>query len=406
MEQKGISKLDLKRQNRLQILRVVHENGAISRVDIACQLQLTRAAVTIITNEMISEGVLQELGEAPVELDKLQKGRRKILIGINATNKFALGATISEGYVSVGLSTLDAEVLDKAMMPIGEETTNQDILDFIVSSCNDMISNSCLSKNKILGLGVAVMPNMWSKMKIRIREGNLYCKKVVEPLKKELDLPVLCANAVGLLAMATQDHRTHEGKRFNHILLTMGDQINLAVLNQNNLMPDYLVRSDRVERMIVCPGGKSYPGYPDGSVKAELTEQVIMEATKEAYAQETMPYLFNATGGDRERLTVDLFNEAYTHGDKGVQDIAQHALDNLAVLINNLICAHYANKVVLHNCKMNEYGFDYLKGKLAELLGLEDVNDILEFSRADGRYSFLAGCALAIYELFYIKGGL
>lgn len=97
MEQKGISKLDLKRQNRLQILRVVHENGAISRVDIASQLQLTRAAVTIITNEMIAEGVLQELGEAPVELDKLQKGRRKILIGINATNKFALGATISEG---------------------------------------------------------------------------------------------------------------------------------------------------------------------------------------------------------------------------------------------------------------------------------------------------------------------
>ena len=55
---------------------------------------------------------------------------------------------------------------------------------------------------------------------------------------------------------------------------------------------------------------------------------------------------------------------------------------------------------------MNEYCFDYFKGKLAELLGQEDVNDMVEFSRADGRYSFLAGCALAIYELFYIKGGL
>ena len=73
MEQRGISKLDLKRQNRLQILRVVHENGTISRVDIASQLQLTRAAVTIITNEMISEGVLQELGEAPIELDSSRK---------------------------------------------------------------------------------------------------------------------------------------------------------------------------------------------------------------------------------------------------------------------------------------------------------------------------------------------
>lgn len=406
MEQRGISKLDLKRQNRLQILRVVHENGAISRVDIASQLQLTRAAVTIITNEMISEGVLQELGEAPIELDKLQKGRRKILIGINATNKFALGATISEGYVSVGLSTLDAEVLDKAMMPIGEETTNQDVMDFIVSSCNDMISNSCLSKNKILGLGVAVMPNMWSKMRIRIRDGALYCRRVIDPLQKALELPVLCGNAVGLLAMATQDHRTHEGKRFNHILLTMGEQINLAVLNQNNLMADYQIHTNRVERMIVRPGGKACPDYSDGSVKAELAEHVLIESIKGAYSQETMPYLYNATSGDRERITEELFNDAYTHGDKGVQEIAHYALDTLAVLINNLICAHYADKVVLHNCKMNEYCFDYLKNKLAELLGVEDVNDMLEFSRADGRYSFLAGCALSIYELFYIKGGL
>ncbi len=406
MEQKGISKLDLKRQNRLQILRVVHENGAISRVDIASQLQLTRAAVTIITNEMIAEGVLQELGEAPVELDKLQKGRRKILIGINATNKFALGATISEGYVSVGLSTLDAEVLDKAMMPIGENTTAQEILDFIISSCKDMIANSCLSKNKILGLGVGVMPSMWSLMRIRIREGALHCKRVVDPLTKALELPILCANAVGMLALATQDHRTHEGQRFNHVLLSMGEQLNAAVLNQNNLMPNYDIHTDLVERIIIRPGGKSCPGYPDGSVKAELSEHVLMESLKEAYSQETMPYLYNATGGDRERITEDLFNDAYVHGDKGVQEIAHYTLDTLAVLVNNLSCAHYANKIVLHNCKMNEYCFDYFKGKLAELLGQENVNDMVEFSRADGRYSFLAGCALAIYELFYIKGGL
>ncbi len=75
-------------------------------------------------------------------------------------------------------------------------------MDFIVSSCNDMISNSCLSKNKILGLGVAVMPNMWSKMRIRIRDGALYCRRVIDPLQKALELPgggrpVLAATAGG-----------------------------------------------------------------------------------------------------------------------------------------------------------------------------------------------------------------
>lgn len=63
----GISKLDLKRRNRMQILRVVREQGPISRVDISTALQITRAAVTIITNEMISQHILEEIGEEPVE---------------------------------------------------------------------------------------------------------------------------------------------------------------------------------------------------------------------------------------------------------------------------------------------------------------------------------------------------
>lgn len=56
MEQHGISKLDLKRQNRMQVLKILKQRGPTSRIDIATMLELTRAAVTIITNEMIEQG--------------------------------------------------------------------------------------------------------------------------------------------------------------------------------------------------------------------------------------------------------------------------------------------------------------------------------------------------------------
>ena len=39
MENRGISKLDLKRRNRMQILRVIRESGPISRVDVASALE-------------------------------------------------------------------------------------------------------------------------------------------------------------------------------------------------------------------------------------------------------------------------------------------------------------------------------------------------------------------------------
>ncbi len=62
MEKRGISKLDLKRRNRMQILRVIRESGPISRVDVASALEITRAAVTIITNEMIEQGIIDKNG--------------------------------------------------------------------------------------------------------------------------------------------------------------------------------------------------------------------------------------------------------------------------------------------------------------------------------------------------------
>ena len=63
MEQHGISKLDLKRQNRMQVLKILKQKGPTSRIDIAAALELTRAAVTIIPNEMIEQGIITEIGE-------------------------------------------------------------------------------------------------------------------------------------------------------------------------------------------------------------------------------------------------------------------------------------------------------------------------------------------------------
>ena len=79
MDTKGISKLDLKRRNRRQILLAIRQAGTLARVDIASKLSLTRAAVTIITNQMINQNILEDLNTPlPVSADEPpKKGRKK-----------------------------------------------------------------------------------------------------------------------------------------------------------------------------------------------------------------------------------------------------------------------------------------------------------------------------------------
>lgn len=79
MEQHGISKLDLKRRNRMQVLKILKQRGPTSRIDIAGTLELTRAAVTIITNEMIEQGIIQEIGEYSTLQKKLREAEKRYL---------------------------------------------------------------------------------------------------------------------------------------------------------------------------------------------------------------------------------------------------------------------------------------------------------------------------------------
>lgn len=405
MEKRGISKLDLKRRNRMQILRVIRETGPISRVDVASALEITRAAVTIITNEMIEEGVLVEIGEAPVNTEKLQKGRRKILIDINVNSKFALGATVDEKEVSIGLTNLNAEVLDKASMVIDERTTSKDIISFIIQKSNEMMANSCLTKDKVLGIGIGVVPSMWGKLKIFYKDGELDFSNFIDKVSSGVDIDVQCGNAIGLLALASNDFKTINGYQVNQAFLHNGNQVNLAILNKNVLSNDYSSYTSTIERYIVAPGGKSYEGYPDGSVKAELSRGAILNAFNDIYSKDKTPILFELTEGDKNNINTDNVFMALMRGEEPVKNLVDDIIAKYTVLINNLAISHFAKRIILHNYKLNEKQFDYVKREMIRLVS-EEIADRVVLSKLDSRNNFAGGCALIIQNNFYVKGGM
>lgn len=405
MENRGISKLDLKRRNRMQILRVIRESGPISRVDVASALEITRAAVTIITNEMIEEGVLVEIGEAPVNTEKLQKGRRKILIDINVNSRFALGATVDEKEVSIGLTNLNSEILDKSSMVIDERTTSKDIINYIIQKSNEMIENSCLTKDKVLGIGIGVVPSMWGKLKIFFKDGVLDFSNFIEKLSSGIDIDIHCGNAIGLMALASNDFRTVNGYQTNTAFLHNGNQVNLAIINKNELSSDYLSYTSTIERYIVNPNGKPYEGYPNGSVKAEISRTAALNALGEIYSKEKTPVLFELTEGDKSKINTDNVFMALMRGEESVKNVVDDIIAKYAVLINNLAISHFAKKIIIHNYKLNEKQFDYVKREMIRLIS-EEVADRVVLSKLDGRNNFLGGCALIIQDNFFTRGGM
>lgn len=404
----GISKLDLKRINRMQVLRTVWEEGPISRVDLAQKLQITRASITQITNAMIEEGLLTEIGEAPYQSnpqDRMPKGRRKILLDINANYKFVLGAVIDEQEITVGLCTMHMDILDKASMPCTGHTSRKEILQFIISAAERMMANSCLKRDDVLGLGVGVMPIMIGRMRVFYKDGMLDFTELIRGLSVTQMPPVFCGNAVWLLSLANTDVQRSRLQNMNQVYLHLGNHINISVLRPEKYEQDYLTYSYMTERCIVRPGGRQQDGYPAGSVRAQLSVQAMQARIAQVYSKERTPFLYSATDGYIEHVTLEQMYQAVSAGDKRCEEIVLEIMQDWSVLLHNLVCCFQAQKVVLHHFGLSERGFAQFKRYVKEISG-DDIAERIVSSVVSEKTDFLAGCSLVLMKNFYMNGGI
>ncbi len=405
--QSGISKLDLKRINRMQVLRTVWEAGPISRVDLSQMLQITRASITQITNAMIAEGLLVEIGEAPYQQrmqEKLPKGRRKILLDINANYRFVLGAVISEQEITVGLCTMHMEILDKTSMPCTDHTSRKEIQQFIISAAERMMNNAALTKDDVLGLGVGVMPIMIGRMRVYYKDGVLDFGDLTRALSVPQMPQVFCGNAVWLLSLANADLQRSQVPGMNQVYIHLGSHIHISLLRQEKSESDYLTYSYLTERCIVRPGGRQQDGYPAGSVRAQLSVQAMQARIAEIYSKERTPFLYTATDGYIEHVTLDQMYEAVSAGDARCEEVVREIMQDWSVLLHNLVCSFQSRRVVLHHFGLSERGFVQFKNYVREFVG-DDIAERITLSQVEDKTDFLAGCALVLLKNFYLSGG-
>lgn len=408
MGQIGISKLDLKRQNRMQILKLLKKKGPLSRIDIANQLELTRAAVTIITNEMIEQDIISEVGEYKAENSKACRGRKKILIDINQNYKFVLGITIESENISIGLSTLNGAVLDKVNKNTSEFRYIDDIYDFINVSFNKLLENNCLLENKILGIGIGIMPNMYSPLNIVYDSKATDYSNVIKNMRKFTQMPISIDNCVKGTSMANIDfQKDRDPNRENIGFLSYGNLFNFTITNLNEPVYSYNNRTNYINNIIINPFTNFSPqnNLIKGSAVAELNPQSIVEKIKNIYGEETTPILYSLSNGEFNQVTYEMCHKAADSGDYKVSYELDKIMNLLAILINNIIYATNPQKLVLHDFNFSEKHLQELKDKVA-FVSNRKIAEKINLSIINKTNRFLGGAAIAIRELFYTTGGI
>lgn len=390
METKGISKLDLKRRNRKQILLAIRQAGMLARVDIAAQLSLTRAAVTIITNQMIAQNILEDLNTAPADKgnEPKKKGRKKTMIRINPTYRYVLGAVVNERSVSIGIADITNQPIDHKYFELEDQITPEEIISYIVNSCRELLQKHEISTKQVLGLGLGVVPARWEQLRAEIKDGMVSFAKLCYMLEMELSVPVLAESAISLYALAGIDYT--DPTTANQLLLYSGQQFHSAAIRNNELIGGFGRDTSTVDRLIIKPDGASCEGLPNGSVHAELTRTALLE---------------KASAAAGKPMTMELLNEAYESGDSAAVQVYDDTLGNLSRLLYNLCTTTDVTCATLQCFRISTKAHEELQKNLNTLTG-RDNQIKLRFSSIDGVDAFRAGCALAIEKLFFELGGM
>lgn len=201
--------------NRLQILRLLRQQPA-SRAELARLTGLTRAAISLITEELIAEGVIKESSQA---IDGHDRGRTPVLLKLHPAGAYAVGIRLTRRDCRVGLCDFRGRLLDSSSLPLPPRA--QDSVEPIASAVEQLLQRQAVPREKLLGIGVAAPGPVDGNAGVILNPPGFDAYHgfgICEALRRRLDIPVLLENDANAAALHNYMDGQFPGKE-NFLLL-------------------------------------------------------------------------------------------------------------------------------------------------------------------------------------------
>lgn len=403
---RGRNLTSLKMGNRSQILNVLKNTGAISRVDIAKKLHLTPAAITILVNEMLKDGIVVEAG--PVEEKDKRSGRKKVLLDINRDYKNIIGINIESDTVNIGVSNIKGEVLVYKRISTDKTLSPKDFLKDIASICMNMLWKENILKENIIGVGVGIVGPVEKTKGVSIHAYGLWKNEVPvkEILEKYLELRVVVDNNVRTLALGEIDYHSKE-EMSNVLFLKYGPGIGSSVIINNELYTGSGYSAGEIGHTIVECNGDICRCGRRGCLETTSSYSAIIKEINMIFSIEKTPKLYKLCSEDVANLNLSYVLEAADLGDALVVDILKDAIFKLSVAISNAAKLYDPRRVILYGEAFNNpLIMSNLKAFMSELMVEKDVEDFIFLSKLNYKSNYIGAVALALREFFYNTGGM
>lgn len=399
----GLNVSSIKLRNRSLILRLLRDQGPLSRREMASLSGLTPAAVTNLVNEMIDQGLLKEAGVAQ---RSSKAGRRRILIEIDKERKYIIGLSISTRTTAVGVSDMDFNLLGYEELDTGRDMSPAEFLNEISSRVMHMLWKQSITKDEVLGVGVGIVGSVdpesgQSNLAYGIWSQPVNIRQILED---SLGIRVVVENNVRALAVSELSSQKHLGVS-NLIFVKHSPGLGSAVIINKRLFYGSTDCAGEIGHMVIEREGPLCRCGQKGCLEALTSAEKIIFEIKELMGREETPWLNSNT--DEKRLVMEEVVEAYEAGDGGVIRVVETALEYLSLGIANVMKIFDPQRVILYGPLFrSDQIFQSLLKKIDLLVPGSNSSSVVKLSVLDSDNRIIGGLSLVLERLFFETGAI
>lgn len=192
--------------NRRLVLDQLRRNGPMSRAAIATAVGLSPAAITLVTADLINEGLLTECEALPGA-----SGRRPIPLDIDYASRLSIGLKVTVGRILGVVTNLATDILAEVEVPLtGHEP------DTVIAACAEaserLLAAVGVSRSALIGVGVVLSGQVDAEAGIcrQVQRFGWRDVPVAAPLAELVSAPVWIDNDTN--AFAVSQHMFGHGR--------------------------------------------------------------------------------------------------------------------------------------------------------------------------------------------------
>lgn len=305
---------------RSSILAHIAANGPMSRADLGRALGLSSAMSSIVTKQLLREGLLRELDEvAPA-----QRGRPARPLALGAAAGHAVGVKLGHDHVTLVEIAIDSPLAVRfASEPLDPAGTTY--AHDLIAVIKRFVAGST---SELLGIGVGVPGTVDSQdsgvvdsLALRLQGFPLG-----QTLRRELGMPVIVENNINALAVAERlfGHGRHHQ---TFLVVSVGEEIGASFFTDGTLLRGASNSAGEIAHVLVDPGGPGCECGNRGCLQAVIGPDALVAQARSA-------------GVIGARASITALGAAADAGDRRAQEVfakAGHVLGRtVAVLIQAL----------------------------------------------------------------------